>query len=169
MRSLPTQIGATNIGLRFVAAVILLLCSPTESQASDNAGFPPQYKLLLSPGVQNELPNGQPMITYDSHPPSNPNDVITCSANGRCTGDGVTAQQPLPSPCLTTIITLCDQPITIAATALTGQTLQLTMPAPFVPDPFSVQCVLGGNPPVPRFEVLDSSAVTCATVPPPSD
>jgi hypothetical protein len=69
-------------------------------------------------------------------------------------------------PCADSVVRLCETSVAIRGGTPMGSVLHLTMPAPFVNDPFTVQCVgSGGNPPV--YQVIDHQSVTCKTVPVP--
>jgi len=65
-------------------------------------------------------------------------------------------------PCQDAELQLCDTPISIKGGAAVGDVLNFTMPSPFVSEPFTVQC-LGGGDSRPAYRITDASAVTCTT------
>jgi hypothetical protein len=69
-------------------------------------------------------------------------------------------------PCQAATFDLCGLSVPVKGGAAMGTAFDLTMPPPFAPDPFTVQCV-GSNGRRPAYQLTDHSAVTCQTIPAP--
>jgi hypothetical protein len=63
-------------------------------------------------------------------------------------------------PCPAATLDVCHSPVVVPAGAAMGETKDMTMPAPFAPDHFTVQCH-GTNGTGPVYEVTDSSKLSC--------
>lgn len=64
-------------------------------------------------------------------------------------------------PCGYAKLQLCNSALFVPAGATLGTVLNMTMPSPFTPDPFKVQC-LGSNGNAPSYQITDHSDVSCA-------
>jgi len=62
-------------------------------------------------------------------------------------------------PCPTSAVTLCGASIPVGGTPL-GGSVQVTMPAPFAQNSFTVQCVGNGDKP-PVYQITEHAAVAC--------
>jgi hypothetical protein len=63
-------------------------------------------------------------------------------------------------PCPDTKFNICGVPVDIPGGAALGDVLNFTAPAPYIADPFQVQC-LASNGKAPVYEITDYSSVTC--------
>jgi hypothetical protein len=123
---------------------------------------PSQFRIILSPGVKNIGPNGKPMFTIDQ----NPADWATIGSSAVMRPTTVTPSSlPVFAPftCLGNVVQLCGASITVKGGTVVGGTVDVTMPAPFVPDHFTAQCINTGTG-LPIYQVSDQSEVTCQTV-----
>jgi hypothetical protein len=66
--------------------------------------------------------------------------------------------------CPDTVIRLCDADIPVKGGAHMGEVRQMTMPAPFMPDGFAVEC-LGTEGKPPMYQTVDVMNVTCEKSP----
>jgi len=64
-------------------------------------------------------------------------------------------------PCPDASLTLCHAPISVKGGAKLGEVLTVSMPAPFAPDTFAVQCLGDGHSP-PAYKIIDAAGVSCA-------
>ena len=63
-------------------------------------------------------------------------------------------------PCAASVVSLCGAAIPVQGGAAMGQVLNLAMPAPYRPDPFSVECVGSSGAP-PSYQLIEHDAVSC--------
>ena len=140
-----------------------VVCFLSAAQASDSGLTAPQYKLILSPGVGNTLPDGQSVISIDSNPPPSSAPVVP-----RGVPVNRNLQQLYPANiagCSESSINICGSLVQIAQSASFGDIVEITTPPPFVPGIVDVQCVVIDG--VPTYKIASNSAVTCETTTPP--
>lgn len=63
-------------------------------------------------------------------------------------------------PCQASTVRICDTNIPVAGGTPQGGIVHMTMPAPFSPEAFTVQCV-GSAGAAPVYQITDHSVVTC--------
>ncbi len=63
-------------------------------------------------------------------------------------------------PCAELDLELCGSSVHVQGGSKLGDVLNLNMPPPFAPEPFTIQCV-GSNGTAPAYQITDHSAVTC--------
>jgi hypothetical protein len=122
------------------------------NQPANTPVDPSQYKVLVSPGIGNlgisvnQNPAGWKATNSSASAPTAPS-----GSSGTCTFNRVS---------------LCGVSIPIRGSTPVYGVLYLNMPAPFVSDPFVVQCVSNGTSPTPSYEILSAVAVSCRTIEP---
>ncbi len=63
-------------------------------------------------------------------------------------------------PCADASLTLCNAAIPVKGGAKLGEVLTVSMPAPFAPDTFAIQCLGDGHNP-PAYKIIDAAGVSC--------
>jgi hypothetical protein len=150
-----------SVGLSL--ALVLCLTCISAVEAAD-VPCDTEFKIVISPGVGNKLPNGQPIISFapNCKVPKQNATSVSPSPTGPTGPTAIPRPMPvaLPAGCGNGSVEMCGTAIPIAGPNGVGDYIPLNMPAPFVPDPFSVQCIIVDG--LARYSVSDSSSVSCA-------
>ena len=117
------------------------------------------------------LPAGSSLpLTIPDNAVNQPTHDFPLTLNATCVaGDGPTALYQVDTSaiscnifrCQDAKIPLCNMDVPVSGGAKLGSIIQINMPPPYQPDPFSVQC-LGTEGKAPTYKLIDHSAVSCA-------
>jgi hypothetical protein len=137
-------------------------CSPSNVSVC-GASIPVPIETVINKSTDIPLPSA---LLAD--PSAGPNSSLTV----RCVDDdqGNPVYRAMESseiscnlfPCPDTVFELCGVSVPVKGGLAMGAVLNQTMPPPFAPDPFTVQCVGNGDY-RPTYQLTDHSVVTCKT------
>ena len=158
---------ATNMGATvYYAPSLATICNLRPCEASSVTFCGKTFQVPAGTTVGNTINIPVPNVLLAR--PSLSNDQ-SITAQCRLSGDKVAYEISDTSgvscndfPCPDADVQLCNTPIHINGGTAFADVLGLTMPPPFASDKFTVQCVSDNISP-PTYQILDRSAVTCAT------
>lgn len=165
----PFTVQCTSTGYQIVdasAVTCTLLTCPVSSISLCGASIPVPGGTTIGASVTVPVP-----VSALADPSSAlPN--LSLTAQCMDDGNGGTAYQVTNDssiscnlfPCQDSKVRLCETLIPVAGGMPLGGVLHFTLPPPFAPEPFTIQCV-GSQGIQPMYQLTDVSAVTCNTMP----